>query len=108
MSSSKNQVVLITGANQGMGYLAALQLAKLPGYNVLVGARSVQKGQDAVKKIEGKSPQSKVEAILIDVNSDESIRTAVKDIESKFGRLDVLVVFFWPCVSVIMMITLGI
>ncbi|KAL5591055.1 hypothetical protein FOBRF1_014612 [Fusarium oxysporum] len=40
MTSSK-AVVLITGANQGIGYFIALQLAASGKYHVLVGARSV-------------------------------------------------------------------
>jgi NAD(P)-dependent dehydrogenase (short-subunit alcohol dehydrogenase family) len=35
---------------------------------------------------------SKVEAILLDVDSDESINAAIKQIDAKAGRLDVLVV----------------
>jgi NAD(P)-dependent dehydrogenase (short-subunit alcohol dehydrogenase family) len=46
------QIVLITGANQGLGYFAALQLSKLPGYHVLVGSRDAAKGANAVKQIE--------------------------------------------------------
>jgi NAD(P)-dependent dehydrogenase (short-subunit alcohol dehydrogenase family) len=92
--SSSTQIVLITGANQGLGYLAALQFSKLAGYHIFVGARSTEKGAEAVKKIEADGPTSKVEAILLDVDSDESINAAVKQIESKAGRLDVLVVQF--------------
>jgi NAD(P)-dependent dehydrogenase (short-subunit alcohol dehydrogenase family) len=51
-ASSTPEVVLITGANQGLGYLAALQLSKLPGYQVLLGARDAAKGAAAAKKIE--------------------------------------------------------
>jgi hypothetical protein len=45
-------ITLITGANQGLGYHAALQLSKLPGYHVLVGSRDAAKGAAAVKQIE--------------------------------------------------------
>jgi NAD(P)-dependent dehydrogenase (short-subunit alcohol dehydrogenase family) len=49
---SAPQIVLITGANQGLGYLAALQLSKIPGYHILLGARDAVKGANAVKQIE--------------------------------------------------------
>jgi NAD(P)-dependent dehydrogenase (short-subunit alcohol dehydrogenase family) len=87
------QVVLVTGANQGLGYEVALQLAKLPGYHILVGARSQEKGAEAVSKIQAaEGVVSKLEPILVDLDSDETIHAAIKTVESKFGKLDVLVV----------------
>jgi NAD(P)-dependent dehydrogenase (short-subunit alcohol dehydrogenase family) len=55
---SAPQVVLITGANQGLGYLAALQLSKIPGYHILLGARDAVKGANAVKQIEAEGASS--------------------------------------------------
>jgi NAD(P)-dependent dehydrogenase (short-subunit alcohol dehydrogenase family) len=86
------EVVLITGANQGLGYFTALQLSKLPGYHVLVGSRNTKKGADAVNKIKAEGAVSAVSSIVIDVDSDESIRSARAEVERSFGRLDVLVV----------------
>jgi NAD(P)-dependent dehydrogenase (short-subunit alcohol dehydrogenase family) len=91
--SDITQVVLVTGANQGLGYEVALQLAKLPGYHILVGARSQEKGAEAVSKIRAaEGVVSKLEPILVDLDSDETIHAAIKTVESKFGKLDVLVV----------------
>jgi NAD(P)-dependent dehydrogenase (short-subunit alcohol dehydrogenase family) len=94
-------IVLITGANQGLGYLTGLQLSKLPGYTVLIGARSAEKGTDAVNRIladtEGGDAQSTVEAILVDLDNDETLHAAMNQIETKFGKLDVLVVSQISC-----------
>jgi NAD(P)-dependent dehydrogenase (short-subunit alcohol dehydrogenase family) len=93
MSYNSVQVVLVTGANQGLGYEVALQLAKLPDYHILVGARNIEKGQAAVNKIQAsKDIVSKLEPILVDLDSDETLLAAIKTIETKFGKLDVLVV----------------
>jgi NAD(P)-dependent dehydrogenase (short-subunit alcohol dehydrogenase family) len=92
MSSTSTQIVLITGANQGLGYFAALQLAQLPGYHIFLGSRNPQKGADAVAKIQAEGVKSGLEPLELDVNSDASIAAAVKIVETKFGKLDVLVV----------------
>lgn len=65
MSSTK-QIVLITGANQGLGYQAALQLSKRSDTHVLVGARDATKGAEAVKSILAASPAGAVSLITID------------------------------------------
>jgi hypothetical protein len=92
MSSASTQIVLITGANQGLGYFAALQLAQLPGYYIFLGSRDPQKGADAVAKIQAEDTKSGIEPLELDVDSDVSIAAAVKIVEAKFGKLDVLVV----------------
>ena len=89
---SANQVVLITGANQGLGFAAVQQIAALPGWTVLLGARDPIRGKEAVEKITAAGPVSEVELVVLDVTSDASIDAAAKHIEEKFGRLDVLVV----------------
>ncbi|KAJ5380359.1 carbonyl reductase [Penicillium cataractarum] len=88
--SSHSDVVLITGANQGLGFELSRRLASdYPGYHILMGSRDTGKGDAAVDilKPEGLS----VEAINIDVTDEESIKAAAAEVESKFGRLDVLV-----------------
>jgi NAD(P)-dependent dehydrogenase (short-subunit alcohol dehydrogenase family) len=49
---SPPQTVLITGSNQGLGYLAALQLAQIPGYRIILCSRNADNGNNAVKRIE--------------------------------------------------------
>jgi NAD(P)-dependent dehydrogenase (short-subunit alcohol dehydrogenase family) len=96
-TQAQPEVVLITGANQGLGYFTALQLSKLPGYHVLIGSRDATKGADAVDKIRAESPISTVSSIVIDVDSDESIQSAHAEIEHRFGKLDILVVSLMRC-----------
>lgn len=49
MNSSK--IVLITGGNKGIGFETARQLGNM-GYEILIGARSEQKGYEAVTLLE--------------------------------------------------------
>lgn len=92
--AADQQIILITGANQGLGYLAALQLSKRSDVHVLVGARNIAKGEDAVKSILAASAQGSVSPISIDVSLDESVAAAALEVKNKFGRLDVLIVFY--------------
>jgi len=64
-------VTLITGANKGLGYEAARQLTAR-GHTIYVGARSAERGQ-------------------LDVTDDASVQAAMRVIEGREGRLDVLV-----------------
>jgi len=88
--SSTRNVVLITGANQGIGYQVAKQIAmEHRDYHVLMGSRDPERGAAAAAELlkEGLS----VEVLNIDITDDKSIEAAVKEVSSRYGRLDVLV-----------------
>ncbi len=76
-------VTLITGANKGLGYETARQLAER-GHTVYLGARSVERGSAAAAQLGGQFVQ-------LDVTDDASVETAVGVIAEREGRLDVLV-----------------
>jgi NAD(P)-dependent dehydrogenase (short-subunit alcohol dehydrogenase family) len=85
-------LVFITGANQGIGYEIALNLAKRGGYHVLVGARRPDAAAEAIQKIKAAGAKGPVDFVHIDVASSHSVTEAVKAITEKYGRLDVLIV----------------
>ncbi|MEF2071937.1 SDR family NAD(P)-dependent oxidoreductase [Consotaella aegiceratis] len=78
-------VVLVTGANQGIGLQVAKELVA-HGRTVLVGSRDFEKGQAAAAGI-----GADAHAIQIDVTDQSSIAAAAERIRREFGRLDVLV-----------------
>lgn len=90
---SRPLLVLITGANQGIGYYTAQHLASTGQYHVLLGARSLLKAENASKQLaETKSIQSNLlEPIELDLSSDGSIEAAAKHVKSKYGYLDILI-----------------
>lgn len=91
MSTTDKTIVLVTGANQGIGFQTVKKLAKeQPSYYVLLGSRSSKNGNQAVAKLKAEG-LSNIEAITIDVTSDKSIASAAAIVEKKFGRLDVLI-----------------
>ena len=88
-SISDRTIVLITGANQGIGYEVAKGLLAHENYHILLGSRDATRGAKAAEELD---PTGKiVEPITIDVTDDASIQHAVEQVESKHGRLDVLV-----------------
>lgn len=86
------KIALITGANRtdGIGYAVARQLAVQHGFTVILGSRSLSSSLDAaVKQLETDGAKHGVHGLQIDIADDESIRKAAREVEAKFGRLDV-------------------
>lgn len=81
--------VLITGANKGIGFETAKQLAQL-GYFVYLGSREITKGLAAIKKL-NELGISNVSLIEIDVTNVNSIKQAKQELETKIESLDVLI-----------------
>jgi NAD(P)-dependent dehydrogenase (short-subunit alcohol dehydrogenase family) len=76
-------VTLITGANKGLGYETARQLTGA-GHTVWVGARGTERGEKAASELGARFVQ-------LDVTDDASVAEAMRTIEQRDGRLDVLV-----------------
>ena len=85
---SEKTIALVTGANKGIGYEIAAGLGAL-GWSVGVGARDEQRGKDAVAKLRAAGVDAF--GVPLDVTEDESVIAAVRLVEERVGRLDVLV-----------------
>lgn len=83
------KTVLITGANKGIGFETAKQMAQL-GYFVYLGSRDKDKGLNAINKLKD-SGISNVETIEIDVTNINSIKQAKQELETKIEALDILI-----------------
>jgi NAD(P)-dependent dehydrogenase (short-subunit alcohol dehydrogenase family) len=89
-----SKIILVTGGNNGIGYeivKALLESAK--SYHVIMGSRSLDRAKVAMDLLEKEVPQTKntVEAIQVDVTSDESINKAFEQVKNKQGHIDTLV-----------------
>ncbi len=80
---------LVTGANKGIGFEVVKQLAQ-QGFFVYLGSRDAEKGKAAVEQLKSEGVSS-VEAIALDVTSDESVKAARTVLGGKIQVLDVLV-----------------
>src|SRR5262249_4769223 len=85
MTMQDKPVALVTGANQGIGLQIAKELAA-HGFTVVVGSRTLEKGETAAKNI-----GAAAYAVQLDVTDHASIAAAAERIRNEFGRLDVLV-----------------
>jgi len=83
------KTVFITGANKGIGFETAKQLAAL-GYYVYIGSRNKLKGMEAINKLNALG-LSNVSCIEIDVTNIDSIKAARKELENKIPQLDILI-----------------
>jgi NAD(P)-dependent dehydrogenase (short-subunit alcohol dehydrogenase family) len=81
------RVVLMTGANRGIGWELARQLA-LRGDVVLLTARDLAKAERAAAALPG---GKQVLARRLDVTDPASIQQVAADLDRRYGRLDVLV-----------------
>ena len=91
--TSKTNVVLITGASQGIGLELARQISNPslhPDYHVIIGALNPDEGAAAVAALLSGDPSRSLSTVTVDVTSDSSISAAVTTIDEQFGRLDVL------------------
>ena len=85
---SNKRVALVTGANKGIGYETARQLAG-QGITVLLGARDEQRGREAAAKLQGEGLDARF--LPLDLSDRETHQAARRFIEANFGRLDILI-----------------
>jgi NAD(P)-dependent dehydrogenase (short-subunit alcohol dehydrogenase family) len=86
----QGKICLITGANSGIGYEAALALAKM-GAQIVMVCRSRAKGEAAQATIKAESGNQAVDLLIADLSVQQSIRDLAAAFNAKYNRLDVLV-----------------
>ncbi|WP_394821566.1 SDR family oxidoreductase [Pendulispora albinea] len=89
-SRETQAVVLVTGANSGIGLEASVKLARLGAAVVMVG-RHREKLDLAVQDVTQRAASTKVTAMLCDFASQDSIRKLAADFRKAHHRLDILV-----------------
>ena len=84
------KTVVITGANSGIGKATATQLAKM-GATVVMACRDKERGDAALAEVRAASKNPAVRLMILDLASQASVREFVREFESRYRRLDVLV-----------------
>lgn len=86
--NTASRIALVTGATRGIGLETARQLAQA-GVHTLLAGRDRERAVEASLGLQ--SQGLPVEAIALDVTDAGSIGEAVREVERRHGRLDVLV-----------------
>ena len=94
------KIAVVTGASSGIGFETALTLAR-EGYYTYATMRDTTKS-DKIKEL-GKKENLKIDVLELDVDDENSIKTAIKKILDEKQRIDVLVNNagwgLWGCVE---------
>jgi len=89
-TTMKDKVVLVTGANSGIGRAASLALAKM-GATIVMVARNKERGEAARSEIIKESQSNSVDLLLADLSSLESVRQLATEFQRKYSKLHVLI-----------------
>lgn len=84
------QVAVVTGANSGIGFAVADELAKRGAITVLA-CRNPHRGETAAAAIRAASPTATVRVMRLDLGSLDSIRQFAAEVQCTFSRLDLLI-----------------
>jgi NAD(P)-dependent dehydrogenase (short-subunit alcohol dehydrogenase family) len=87
--SQAGKVAMVTGANSGIGWHTALELARAGG-EVILTARTEAKGREAVERITREVPNAKVRFELLDLAGLKSVHAFAERVGAG-GRIDLLV-----------------
>jgi NAD(P)-dependent dehydrogenase (short-subunit alcohol dehydrogenase family) len=85
-----DKVIIVTGANCGLGYEAAKEFAR-KGARTVLACRSMEKAQAALDQIRQEIPEAAAEIMQLDLASLASVRDFAEAFKSRYDRLDILV-----------------
>jgi len=83
-------IVLITGANSGIGKATAIELAR-QGATIIMVCRNEEKGKQAQEEIKQMSFNNNIFLELCDLSSHTSIKALNQQIRSKYSHIDILI-----------------
>ncbi|HSK98607.1 MAG TPA: SDR family NAD(P)-dependent oxidoreductase, partial [Euzebyales bacterium] len=82
------RLVLVTGANSGIGFETARLLAQR-GAHVVLACRNVERGRDALRRVRGHAPDAELDLLELDVSDLGSVRHAAAELRSRHDHVDV-------------------
>lgn len=89
MPNLDGKVIIVTGANSGIGFEAAKEFAR-KGAQTILACRSMDKAQTALNEIQAEIPNAPAEIMQVDLANLKSVRQFAEAFTAKYDRLDVL------------------
>lgn len=86
----KECIVIITGANSGIGKAAAIKFAK-EGFTVVMACRNLDRSSVVQQEIIESTNNNSIDLFPLDVSSFQSISEFCREFHSKYGKLDILI-----------------
>lgn len=90
MPSLDGKVVIVTGANSGLGFYTAKGLAS-KGAEVIMACRNTGKAESALKEIISEIPNAKLRMMELDLSDLTSVKSFVSNFKRAYSRLDILI-----------------
>ena len=84
------KVVIVTGANSGIGYETAKELAR-KGAQTILACRSIEKGDEAIQRIQTSVAKANVKTMTLDLGNLSSVRVFAEAFKTSHNRLDILI-----------------
>jgi len=88
--SQQGKTILITGANSGLG-LEATKVLSSKGAHVIMAARNLKSGNEAISTIKKENPNAKLDLLQLDLSDFASIHKFSDEFHKKYKQLDVLI-----------------
>jgi len=83
------KVIVITGANSGIGYESARAFAR-NGAQIILACRDTAKADQALLKIQAEIPGAQGEILQLDLTSLQSVHDFTERFKTSYNRLDIL------------------
>lgn len=90
MPDLAGKVIIVTGANSGIGFIAAKEFAR-QGAQTIMACRSIEKAGAARDEIMAEIPWANLEIMALDLANLASVRQFAADFQEKYQQLDILV-----------------
>ena len=86
----KGQIIIITGANTGLGFEAVKFLSNLEPEMIILACRDVKRGTNAKNQILKMNEKAKIDFMQLDLNDLKSVKNFATNFIQKYRKLDIL------------------
>ena len=87
----KGKCAIVTGSNTGLGFESARQLLSLGLSHLVMGVRSLERGNAAASQLRAANSSAKIEVWQLDMETYESIQAFVRKCQDNLSRIDIVI-----------------